>query len=554
MAKPSAVVHAVARHWTSRIALGVSLAIGGAGALPASALASHSQLAIIQDAQDLVDPAGTLQQFRLLGANTIRVVVPWATIAPDPSSRQRPSSFDATDPNDYPDSAWAPYDALVQTAAQDGITVDLTVTGGAPRWAESATPPKNNEGVQYLAWKPKAADYGQFVRAIGTRYSGHFTPAGASSPLPAVHFWAIFNEPNFGNDLGPQATHDSTVFTGPIMYRQLLDAGYSALRATGHRHDTIIWGEFAAQGQEPRRSPRRTGGLPGMFGQTRPLLFLRDLYCVDSSFRPMRGRAARASGCPTSGGGSRRFRRQHPALFGATAVSDHPYPQGESPVSRAGNRVDYAKFPDLGNLEATLDRATRAYGSHKRFPIYNTEYGYITNPPHVGGHHYPSPSKAAWYINWAEYLSWRQPRVASYMQYLLTDPPQSTGVYSLFSSGLEFQDGTHKPTYDAYRLPVYMPRTSFPRRTRVEVWGAARPAPFMSRDGDGPQRVSIQLNGRTVRTITVRSSTGYFDVHMRFPHGGTVRLAYTYPASDAFLPVSTAGQTVYSRSFRIRVH
>ncbi|MGH2856918.1 MAG: hypothetical protein ACRDMJ_05475 [Solirubrobacteraceae bacterium] len=546
---------ALARLQIWKLVLGASLALGAVAALPASALASRSQLAIIQDANDLVDPAGTLQEFRLLGANTIRVVVPWATIAPDPSSRTMPSSFDPTDPNDYPAAAWAPYDAVIQTAQQDGIAVDLTVTGGAPRWAETASPPRHlNEGVQYLAWKPKAADYGQFVRAVGTRYSGHFTPAGASSPLPAVHFWAIFNEPNFGDDLGPQATRDSTVFTGPIMFRQLLNAGYGALRATGHRHDTIIWGEFAAQGQEPSRSPRSTGGSPGMFGQTRPLLFIRDLYCVDSSFRPLRGGAARASGCPTNGSGSRRFRRQNPALFGATAVSDHPYPQGESPVSQAGNRVDYAKFQDLGNLEATLDQVNRAYGSHKRFPIYNTEYGYITNPPHGGVQHYPSPSKAAWYINWAEYLSWRQGRVASYMQYLLTDPPQSTGPYELFASGLKFQNGQPKATYDAYRLPVYMPSTSFSRHANVEVWGDARPAPFMSRDGNGPQSVSIQLNGRTLRTVTVRGSTGYFDIHMRFPRSGTVRLAYTYPESDAFLPVSAIGQTVHSRSFRIRVH
>ncbi|MGH3266404.1 MAG: hypothetical protein ACRDNS_30925 [Trebonia sp.] len=549
----SSVARRLARHWT-RIALGASVALGGAALLPAAAMASHSQLAIIQDGSDLTDAAGAMQQFRLLGANTVRVVIPWATIAPSPGSRHRPRGFDETDPNDYPQAAWAPYDAIVQAAHEDGITVDFTVTGGAPRWAEASTPPPVNEGIQFLAWKPRAADYGRFVRAVGTRYDGRFTPQGASAPLPAVRFWAIFNEPNFGDDLGPQATHDSRVATGPIMFRSLLNAGWKALRATGHRHDTIVWGEFAAQGFEPGRYPKKSGGLPGNYGQTRPLLFIRDLYCVDTHYRQLRGRAARAAGCPTSARGARRFRRQHPALFRASAVSDHPYPQGESPVSRAGNKVDYAKFQDLGKLERTLDRANRVYGSHKRYPIYNTEYGYITDPPHRGKQHYPSPAKAAYYINWAEYLSWRQRRVASYMQYLLADPPGDLGDYSGFASGLEFSNGQPKPSYDAFRLPVYMPHGSFSHRSRPELWGDVRPAPFMRHDGNGGQTVSIQLNGRTLRRVTVHGSTGYFDLHMRFPHGGRVRLAYTYPQSDSFLPVADLGQTVYSRSIRIRVH
>ncbi|MGH2927510.1 MAG: hypothetical protein ACRDL8_04850, partial [Solirubrobacteraceae bacterium] len=422
--------------------------------------------------------------------------------------------------------------------------------------AEASKPPHTPHTTPgAIAWRPNAKQYGEFVQAVGKRYSGHFTPRGASSPLPRVHFWALFNEPNFGEDLGPQATHGSRVATAPAMYRALAGAGWRGLRASGHRHDTILIGELAAQGEEPSRPTRHAPqGYPGNLGQTRPLLFIRDLYCVDTHYRQLRGRAARAAGCPTSARGARRFRRQNPALFRASAVSDHPYPQGESPVSRAGNKVDYAKFQDLGKLERTLDRANRVYGSHKRYPIYNTEYGYITDPPHRGKQHYPSPAKAAYYINWAEYLSWRQRRVASYMQYLLADPPGDLGDYSGFASGLEFSNGQPKPSYDAFRLPVYMPHGSFSHRSRPELWGDVRPAPFMRHDGNGGQTVSIQLNGRTLRRVTVHGSTGYFDLHMRFPHGGRVRLAYTYPQSDSFLPVADLGQTVYSRSIRIRVH
>jgi hypothetical protein len=53
--------------------------------------------------------------------------------------------------------------------------------------------------------------------------------------------------------------------------------------------------------------------------------------------------------------------------------------------------------------------------------------------------------------------------------------------------------------------------------------------------------VSIQLNGRTVRTVKITNPEGYFDVHVTFPHTGTVRLAWTYPQ----------GPTVYSRSVKV---
>ncbi len=538
-----------------------TLALTAAATLPATAGASRSQIAIIQDGSDLSNAPAAMQEFRQLGANTVRVIVPWATIAPNPRSTKKPS-FDATDPNAYDKSKWASYDAIVTAAKAYGLTVDFTVTGGAPRWAEgSGVMPAHN--TLFEAWKPNANAYEQFVRAVGTRYDGHFTPRGASAALPAVHFWAIYNEPNFGEDLGPQATRGSTVATGPMMFRGLLNAGWNALRATGHAKDTILFGEFAARGQSGPATRRVPQGYPGNFSQTKPLIFIRDLYCVDTDYRQLRGSAAKAIGCPTNAAGSRKFRRQNPALFSASGVSDHPYPGNQNPVSDGLSDPNYAAFPDLGNLGRVLDRVNRAYGSGKRYNIYNTEYGYITNPPNnskvpVTGGRYPSPPTAAYYINWAEYLSWKQGRVASYMQYLLTDPPKAPvsgapGTFAGFDSGLEFFGGKPKPGYDAYRLPVYMPHTSFSRSANEEIWGAVRPAPFMTKDGNGRQTVSIQLNGKTIKTLTVGGG-GYFDTHLKFGGGGTVRLAWTYPRSNPFLPPSDLGKTVYSRSLKINVH
>ncbi|MFZ0040068.1 MAG: hypothetical protein WAK93_02075 [Solirubrobacteraceae bacterium] len=552
MPKPS--LPSILRRRPLIAALSAIVAVVSLSALPSAASASHSQLSMIQDYSALnPDPSAadqTLVQFRTLGANAIRVIVPWATIAPDPSKTKKPS-FNATDPNAYSASAWAPFDNLVREAHTLGLKVDLTVTGGAPRWAESGNPARPvAENILDLAWKPKAADYGQFMRAVGTRYDGHFTPKGSSSALPAVRFWAIFNEPNFGEDLGPQALGGSKVAYAPMLYRSLVNSGWSALKATGHGHDTILIGETAARGLQG-------GRYPGNYSQTKPLIFIRDLYCLSSSYKQLRGKAAKGIGCPTNAAGSRRFRSQNPGLFNASGFGDHPYPGNGSPVTDGKSDPNYAAFPDLGRLEQSLDHVNRVYGSRKHYSIYNDEYGYITDPPNktrvpTGGH-YVSPALASYYINWAEYLSWKSSRIASYMQYLIKDPPLGAGTFAGFTSGIETSTGQEKADYAAYRLPLYMPKLSFSHTTNAEVWGDVRPAPFMQSDGHGPQSVAIQFNGTTVQTVKPGAG-GYFDVHMKFAQSGTVRLAYTYPASDPFLTPGVAGTTVYSRDVAIKVH
>jgi hypothetical protein len=554
---PKLLVNRLLSRRVATIALGGALAAGGAASIPAVAPASSSQLAIIEDLADLSTPATALAHFRLLGANTVRVIIPWSQIAPRGSSHRKPH-FDATNPNAYPAAAWVPYDNIVRQAKLDGIAVDFTVAGDTPVWSDGPGVPRS-EGrtIPYFAWKPNAAEYGQFMQAVGERYDGSFTPQGQNSPLPAVHIWAIFNEPNFGEDLAPQAIKGSSVSVAPMLYRSLANAGWSALQRH-HRHDTILIGEFAARGINGGPSRHAPQGLPGNYSQTKPLEFIRTLYCVDSNYREFRGSYARARGCPTTAAASRRFRRQNPGLFKAGGVGDHPYPDNLSPVRDGLGDPNFAAFPELGNLARTLDRVNRVYGSHKRYSIYNDEYGYITHPP--ARSHYVSPTTAAYYINWAEYLSWKNPRVKSYMQYLLADPAPSAGAYSGFASGLETYKGAKKATYYAYRMPLYMPRTSFSHRQSVEVWGDVRPAPFMTLDGFGQQTVLIQLRtgGRTFKTLNrVRLTRpgGYFDVRMKFRSSGTVRLQWTYPVADPLLAGTGAlGQTVYSRTFAVKVH
>jgi len=376
-------------------------------------------------------------------------------------------------------------------------------------------------------WYPSASEFGAFVKAIGIRYSGTYRPAGASGPLPRVKYWSIWNEPNVGSSsLSPQAVNGVEV--GPRLYRGLLDQAYGSLRRTGHSSDTILVGELAS-----------TGHLdPGAGLGMQPLRFLRALFCVNARYRQLRGSAAAQRGCPTSPAGSRRFRSQHPGLFNATGWSHHPYHLTTAPDAASPALFpDWVTFADLPKLERALDRLQRAYSSGRRYSIYLTEYGFETDPPRP--EFAISPALQATYLNQAEYMAWRDPRVATLSQYLLQDaPPGGGSSVSSFASGLEFVGGAKKPSFAAYRLPVWLPRTRAAPGNSLEVWGCARPAKLYS--SRAARRVAIQLDGRTVRSVST-NPRGYFDVTVKFPRSGEVRLAWTPPN----------GPTVYSRTVAI---
>jgi hypothetical protein len=492
------------------------------------------------DVQLVGNPAATLDQLRRLGVDTVRLYVPWGAldgrppIAPDPTSRTPPAGFDATNPASYPATGWAPYDTVIRDAAARGIAVDFTLAPPPPLWAAGSGAPNPS---QHPYWEPSAADFGQFVSAVGTRYSGHYTPPGATTPLPRVSFWAIWNEPNLGIDLAPQAIDNSAVEVSPRSYRALVGAAWNALQATGHASDTILIGELAPAGES-------APPYPGNFANMVPLRFLRALYCVDSSYTPLQGAAAAARGCPTTSAGSAQFARDNPALFHASGIADHPYSQGLAPDVSTPDEPDYAELANLPELEQSLDRLQRAYGSSTQFPIYSTEFGYQTRPPDLE-RGVVTPAQAALYLNWAEYISWRDPRMRSYDQYLLVD-----GLSGVFASALEYPTGTPKPGYYAYRMPLFLPTASASAGQSLEVWGCVRPARYARLDSGRTQRARLQFQpagGRswtTVRTIALADPYGYFDVAQAFPSSGHVRVAWSYPH----------GPEIYSRTVDVEVH
>ena len=134
------------------LAAGSLLAGTGAAALPMAASANPSQVAIIQDGSATSDPAAGFGELRALGASTVRIFLPWSLIAPSYSSAKKPK-FNATDPGAYPRSNWSSYDSAIRQAAADHMTIDLTVTGGAPVWAEGPGLPGRNRRNVAFAWK-----------------------------------------------------------------------------------------------------------------------------------------------------------------------------------------------------------------------------------------------------------------------------------------------------------------------------------------------------------------------------------------------------------------
>ena len=524
------------------VALGLGAAVASCGT------STHAQAApartqpletIFEAPQDLtINPAATLDAIKRLGAARVKVFMLWAEVAPNPLSRVAPTRFDAASPAAYSAAAWAPYDTIVRDAAARGIGLDLSLGAPAPRWATGSGLPPGTAPSFVGSWKPSAKAFGSFVEAVAKRYSGSYKPPGEASPLPRVNFWSIWNEPNYGQQLAPQAIDHSTVEVSPASYRLLLNAAWTALQRTGHSGDTVLIGEVAPRGQT-------IGDQPGNFSGMVPLRFIRALYCVDGSLRPLGEAEAAPRGCPTDATGSAAFARENPALFHASGFAFHPYPQGVPPTVRTPDEPDYADLPQVPELERTLDGALAAYGSSTRFPLYDTEFGYQTNPPEKILRAI-NPTTAAAYINWAEYLHWLNPRIASYDQYLLTDPPPGA---SSFDTGLQLYGGKHKALYAAFRLPVYLPVTSGRRGHPLEVWGCVRPAHYVMVRSRVPQLADIQFQPaaggafKTVKRIIISDPYGYFDTRVVFPATGVARIAWAYPH----------GPRIHSRSVGVTV-
>lgn len=482
-------------------------------ALPAGALAGRAQESIFQDDRLLFEQGeerqqATLDELDALGVDVIHTVVLWRRLAPDPESPSRPDAFDGRDPASYGPSAWDRLDALVRGARARGMEVLVSPAGPAPEWAVTCTAAerRQHERGERGTCKPDPSLYGDLVTALGRRYNGSYPDETDGAPLPSVRRWSIWNEPNLSSWISPQIerVRRRRVLTGARIYRSLVDAGLDALRATGHARDQLLLGETAPIGGSNRNAA--------------PVDFYLALLCVDPRGRRLRGTAARDLGCS---GADR---------MPVNGVAHHPYTRGAGQNLLKRQRLNSITIRDIPRLERVLQLGARGrlIPSSLRRRIHFTEFGVSSRPP---GRRFsvPLPVQAEW-INWFEYLAYQRSSVRSVAQLALEDDANITSM--TFQTGLRFsqgpQAGQDKPSYAAYRMPLYVVRAG----RRVRIFGGARPA------ANG-QTVEILNGGRRVSTARVRF--GWFQKTVAF-RPGTWQLRWRAPG----------GQEFESRTARVR--
>jgi hypothetical protein len=430
----------------ARTLTALSVTVGVLAIAAAQSAANTTQLTIMQDDTELHTDRmdQRLDEMKALGADVVKLRLPWRYIAPGGSTKP---NFDATDPNAYPTGAWDSYDAIVRGIVARHMRPYITITGPAPDWASSHHDPLDN---------PAASEFAKFVQAAGSRYSGNFQGGngnGYNDPLqrlPRVSIWSLWNEPNLASWLKPQ--YSGGVPRSPAIYRKLAYATQDGLTASGHSSDTFLIAELL-----PFARSGRTGVT-----KVRPIQFLREMACVDRHYRPYKGSAAKKRGC------TGRFRK-----IPGTGIAYHPYTYAGGPDVPQRNSDD-ASIGELGRVARAVDalsRRNRLVGGH--LPIWITEFGFQTDPPDV----FQSPiKKVPGFMGEAEWLAYKSRRVLAFSQYPLVDDALGKGAqkYAGFQSGLRFIDGTEKKgVYQAFEMPFYVRRRG---SNLVEIFGGWRAA------------------------------------------------------------------------------
>ena len=405
------------------------------------AMASASQVTVMQDDNQILFTSDAhrikrLDEMKALGADVVKFRLDWASVAPSPNSKKKPKGFSGDDPAEYNPHVWDVYDHTIEAIADRGMRPYVELGGRAPRWASGKT----------RVTRPNAGDFGRFVQAVGTRYSGTYAkdplnPVG--SKLPRVDLFSVWNEANLKFWLAPQYSHGRPV--SPRVYRGLVRAAHTGLVNSGHGQDDLLIGEllpFARSGEAGHE-------------KVRPIEFLRELACVDRHYHPYKGKAAKERGCTN-------FKP-----IPTTGLAYHPYTLPGGPDVKNSNKDD-ASIGELDRVVRALDRLGSRHRLPKGLPIWVSEFGFQTNPPD----RYQTPiKKVPGFLGESEWFAYRNPRVVSYSQYPLVDDKVTAGGEG-FQSGLRTHDGKKKKSiYHAFQMPLYVDtRTS----KVVEVFGGVR--------------------------------------------------------------------------------
>jgi hypothetical protein len=432
-------------------------------ALTAPAGASTDQFTILQEDRHLLGKGPTVQDETLdeldaLGVDVIKFRLDWRGLAPQGDSK--PTGFGGEDPADYPADEWVRYDRLIRGAKARGMDIMIMVGGRAPAWAAGDG---DSRGID----RPDPIEFKRFLRALGTRYSGTYAPAGESA-LPRVTMWSLWNEVNIEPWLKPQYLNRSTPLA-PHIYRRLFVGGHQGLTESGHGKDLILIGELAPFARRGKTYPVKI----------RPLKFLREMACLDDKYRPFKGKAARLRGCnnfkPLPGNG----------------LAYHPYCLPGGPTVLQAHK-DEAAIAEIPRVTKVLDRLYRKGRLQQRkMPVYNTEFAFQTDPPDP----FATPiERVPGFLGLSEWLAFVNKRVLSWSQYTLVDDPISgsgSKRFSGFQDGLKRASGKPKKgVYEAFQMPLFVRLLS---SSRVEVFGGVRSA-----DSGGSATIEIKSGKRYV--------------------------------------------------------
>lgn len=431
--------------------------------------ANPTQMTTIEAPHELLtgSPGAGLDLIQDLGADGVRILIPWRDVAPQPDARRAPR-FDASDPNAYPPGAWHRFDLAIDGARARGLRVHVTLAGPAPDWA---TPKR--DGLT----RPNANQFGRFATAAGRRYGTRVT------------WWSLWNEPNLGKFLKPIARNQSA-----RVYRNLYLRGYAGLRSAGVRKP-ILLGELAPIGNSIKGN-----------GTIRPLRFLRAMLCLDNNYRRLKGR--RCAKVPTQG------------------LALHPYSNKAGPFLVPP--ADNVTIGVLDRATTALDRAARAGALPRRLPIFITEFGVQSYPDKRVGVPLATQSD---YRSIAEYIAYRNPRVRMFSQYLLLDDEDTTGGYryGAFESGLFLRrNGKPKPALRSFRLPLVV-TPNRRARTRATLWGLVRPAKAARRAGRVQIEYRDRRGGWKRLGAARHNARGYWKRGAPYRPGRAFRVRWTAP-------------------------
>ena len=363
------------------ILLTATLALAAATA-PAANAAAGMEVALQDDSvlvsQHYFDRVRAYDLMRPLMVSRVRMNAIWHSLnGQEGERRSRPRR---------PTYDFSQLDQAIDTALSQGMKVELSVTGPAPAWANG----KRKKGDPF---RPNPRLYGQFARTVAKRYAGK------------VDVFSIWNEPNHVGWLTPVREQGK-------IYRRLYEQGFKAIRAADKSAKVLI-------GETAPYASKKSNATP-------PLRFLRDVACVNKSYRRVgRCRPLRANG-----------------------YAHHPYDFRRKPTQPYPG-ADNVTIASLDRLVVALNRLARAKAlagpAGKGLDIWLTEYGYFARRE-TGREKVFRESVRARYLKQAFEIARRNPRVVSMLQYLLVEYP--LGSFR-FNTAIVKNDGTPMRTYTA---------------------------------------------------------------------------------------------------------